>query len=344
MVEFFVIVTIPSIAPLWIFSSVVRVLTIVRLGRVWSPIVILSWCMWIVRKVVRFFAVWLTMMIVVNLIILVAIIFVLFVIHITRISFCTFYWLWVSVCKATIMCYVLVSVSLVDSSGRLRISVVLFLLWLGIATLRFYWSLGKLTCFVWWSILCRLEIRYSFVYFLGRWMVDVVVIVVAAKFIISIPIEVVAVRIQKATIWVRVESLSVINSTVVIGLLLSMIRFALYFIRVRSSWCMRCLLRLLRQVVLVSGCDMRLNSLLVNMLLKRRPCLVPSLILLRARALGLLLWKLVLSSLGLIAFGGLRIGLLFLFSLLVWFMQCFGSCWAWLIAFFTSLFLGKFRG
>lgn len=114
----------------------------------------------------------------------------------------------------------------------------------------------------------------------------------------------------------------------------------------RPSWCLRCLLRLLRQVVLVFGCDMRLTSLLVHMLLERRPCLLSNLNLLCTWALGLLLWGLVLSSLGLVAFGSLRIGFMFLFRQLVLFMQSFGSSSraSWLIAFFTSLFLGKLRG
>jgi len=103
----------------------------VRLHRVWSPIVILSLCLWIVRKVVSFFAVWLMMMmIIVSLILLITIIFVLFIIRITtlRMPFRTFQWFWVLVFKATSWCCVLVSVRLVDSSKRLRIGVVLFLL------------------------------------------------------------------------------------------------------------------------------------------------------------------------------------------------------------------------
>jgi len=150
-----------------------------------------------------------------------------------------------------------------------------------------------MSCVVSWSILGRLEFRYSLVYFLGRRMIDVVVIVVAAKFIVSIPIEVVAVWVQEAAIWVRVESLSVINSTIAIAFLLSMIRFALYFICMRSSWCMRCLLRLLRQVVLVSGRDLRLTSLLVHMLLEWRPCLLTNFMFVCTWALGLLLCGLV---------------------------------------------------
>jgi len=80
VVKFFVIVTIQSIAHLLIFSSVVKVLTIARLDRIWSPIVILSWFVRIVSKVVSFFMVW-PMMIVVSLILFVAIISVLLVIR-----------------------------------------------------------------------------------------------------------------------------------------------------------------------------------------------------------------------------------------------------------------------
>ena len=48
-----------------------------------------------------------------------------------------------------------------------------------------------------------------------RWMVYIVIVIVPAKFIIAISVESVAIGVEKTAVRVRVETLSVIHSTIV---------------------------------------------------------------------------------------------------------------------------------